>query len=428
MFNQGLSLEQAPPIGVILRFFLTVPLFGIFFSLLLLYAGSDVLVPHTPSAVAAVHMLFIGVIAMAMVGALFQMLPVLAGVVIRVPTRHAAAVHALLALGTLMLVWAFTSFEAAAYGLAGLLLGSAVIWLSILMLPPLMRQRDAKDTVRGMQVALASFAAAVMFALEMLYGFAHGETASFHEALRASHYSFALVGWVGMLIVAVAFQVIEMFYVTPPYPGFYKKWAWVLLSAALMFKMVWLLSSLPYAAVFDVLIAVTLLGFAVLTLRRLSQRKRPVADATVWFWRMGMVLLLLSVLGWFGFAVSGESALVPMILIAYGGFALSIVSGMVYKIVPFLVWFHLNSQGYFDAPVMTEIIPAKRAKWHFRLLAAAVPMLLAGNAVEWLIYPAGTLLLVSFGLLGSNLLGAVAAYRRTRASGMPMDLPAGTKA
>ncbi|WP_345987807.1 hypothetical protein WCX18_11110 [Sulfurimonas sp. HSL1-2] len=417
-------MEQAPPIGVILRFFLMVPFFGVLFSLFMFYSGSDMLVPHGPSAAAAVHLLFLGVIAMAMTGSLFQMLPVLAGVVIKVPTRHATAVHLLLTTGTMMLVWAFISFEPAAYALAGLLLGSAVFWLALLMLPPLLRQRDAKDTVRGMQIALASFAVAVLLALAMLYMFAQGEMSVSHEAIRASHYSFALVGWMGMLIIAVAFQVIEMFYVTPPYPGFCKKWAWAILFASLMLKMIWLIFSLPYAAVFDTFIAVTLLGFAVITFRRLSQRKRPVADATVWFWRMGMALLLLAVLGWFCYTVSGESALIPMMLVAYGGFALSVVFGMMYKIVPFLVWFHLNSQGYFDAPVMTEIISPKRAKLHVYLALMSFLFLFGSFEFDVLLPWAALAMLLSFMLLGMNLLSAANVYRRKRKSGTPMDLSA----
>lgn len=424
MFSRGLSLDQAPPIGVILRFFLTVPFFGLLFSLFMLYSGSDMLVPHSPSAAVAVHLLFLGVITMAMAGALFQMLPVLAGVVIKVPTRHAAAVHFLLTTGTMTLVWAFISLEPMAYALAALLLGGAVLWLALLMLPPLLRQRDAKETVRGMQTALASLAVAVLFALAMLYGFAQGDVADLHEAIRATHYSFALVGWAGMLIIAVAFQVIEMFYVTPTYPGFCKKWSWVLLFSALILKAVWLFLALPYAAVFDAVIGLLLLGFAAVTVRRLSQRKRPVADATVWFWRMGMALLSLSVLGWLAFVISDESILVPLIMIAYGGFALSIVFGMIYKIVPFLVWFHLNSQGYFDAPIMTEVISPARAKLHVYLTLASFVFLFGSLAFDVLLPWAAIAMGTGFVLQGTNLLSAANIYRHKRKSGTPMDMTA----
>jgi uncharacterized protein involved in response to NO len=37
MFNQGLSLDQAPPISVPFRFFLTAPIFGVVISFVFLF-------------------------------------------------------------------------------------------------------------------------------------------------------------------------------------------------------------------------------------------------------------------------------------------------------------------------------------------------------------------------------------------------------
>ncbi len=421
MFNRGLSLEQAPPIGVILRFFLTVPFSGMLLSLLMLYAGSDLLVPHSPPAVAAVHMLFIGVITMAMVGALFQMLPVLAGVVIEVPSRRASLIHLLLTLGTISLGWAFVGFAPVAYASAGLLLGAAFAYLILLTLPALLRQRGGTSTLRGMQTALLSLTAAVAFAVVMLYGYGRGELGGLHEALRASHYTFALIGWVGFLIISVAFQVVEMFYVTPPYPDFCQVWGWRIFLGAMVLKSIWLLAGLPFSIVFDAVIALELLGFAAVTLKRLSQRKRPISDVTVWFWRFGAGMLSLATLLWLLHELTHVAALLPAMLIAYAAFAMSIIFGMMYKIVPFLIWFHLNTQGYFDAPVMSEIIPSKRAKWFFRLFALAVLMLFGGFASVLFVRLSAVVLLAAFLLLGYNLASAVAMYRRTRMSISPMS-------
>lgn len=425
MFSGGLSLEQAPPIGVILRFFLTVPFFGALFCLVLMFGGAQAMMPHAPTAVAAAHLFFVGVVATAMVGALFQMLPVLAGVVIAVPSRHAAAVHALLFSGALALAGAFVTFQAWVYVLAGVLLGGAVLYLAVLMFPPLLLRTGASETLRGMQVALGSFALAAVFALAMLYGFATGETGKFHEALRGIHFGFALFGWVGMLIVAVAYQVIEMFYVTPPYPATYKKAAWAILAAAMLLKGVWLFAGWRHGTVFDAVIAALMLGFAVITLWLLSKRKRPVADTAVWFWRLGMGMLILSVGFWALFTLSEEDGLLPAALIAYGAFALAIVSGMMYKIVPFLVWFHLSNQGYVSAPVMAEVISARRARQHLYLFSVAVVMMLAGFFwSEVLLRASGGMLIGAFFLLGYNLVTAVRIYRKIRKEELPITLSA----
>ena len=82
----GLSLEQAPPIGVPFRFFLTAPLFTLAAGLLLAWQGEDLMASRwTPGALTGAHLIALGFLSQVMCGALFQMLPVLAGS--RVPGR-----------------------------------------------------------------------------------------------------------------------------------------------------------------------------------------------------------------------------------------------------------------------------------------------------------------------------------------------------
>ena len=59
----GLSLDQAPPVSVPLRFFLTAPLFGIVASVLMLISGPEIFVNRwSPSMVALTHLLTLGFI------------------------------------------------------------------------------------------------------------------------------------------------------------------------------------------------------------------------------------------------------------------------------------------------------------------------------------------------------------------------------
>jgi len=108
MFNQGLSLDQAPPFEVILRFFLTIPFFGSLLALAIFGADSElIMIWDAPQTVAIVHLLLLGTAGMAMVGALFQMLPVIAGATIKRPLFHSKWVHICMVLGTLLLSSAF---------------------------------------------------------------------------------------------------------------------------------------------------------------------------------------------------------------------------------------------------------------------------------------------------------------------------------
>ena len=125
----GLSFEQAPPFALPLRFFLTAPLF------LLAAAGLIVLSPETlasrwtPQALALTHALTLGFLAMTMLGALLQMLPVVAGAPLPAPRRVAWLSHVALTLGSIALIGGFLTARPAAFGAGIVLLGSGLAGL-----------------------------------------------------------------------------------------------------------------------------------------------------------------------------------------------------------------------------------------------------------------------------------------------------------
>ncbi|TET88358.1 MAG: hypothetical protein E3J96_03435, partial [Sulfurovum sp.] len=90
MYSQnGLSLDQAPPISVVFRFFFSGALFGILSGILILLYKTDIFDAHTMAAVTFTHTLTLGVMLSFMFAALFQMLPVIAGVTLTSPVKKA---------------------------------------------------------------------------------------------------------------------------------------------------------------------------------------------------------------------------------------------------------------------------------------------------------------------------------------------------
>src|SRR3569833_968532 len=75
----GLSFEQAPPFSLPLQFFLSAPLFLLAAALLVVMDPALLASRWTPQALALTHALTLGFLALAMLGALMQMLPVVAG-------------------------------------------------------------------------------------------------------------------------------------------------------------------------------------------------------------------------------------------------------------------------------------------------------------------------------------------------------------
>ncbi len=416
MFNAGLSLEQAPPISVVLRFFLTVPFFGLLLSALMIAAPMELLTPSHPLSLAAIHLILLGVITMSMIGALFQMQSVLGGRPIPSPMGNALIIHTFLVIGILSLAGAFIFSLSALFVIAAVMLGAAIIYTANIILP-LLFGGITHDTLRGMRVALISLAITAILGIVMATSYANDSFSPLHDVIRTSHYSLGLIGWIGALIIAVAFQVVEMFYVTTPYSLWCKRNGFRIIAAALALKILWLFLALPYVWMFDGVLAALLMGFAVTTARRLRERKRRVSDVSIWFWESGIALLIVALIAHIGYLWSGSITIESVALIAFSLFALSIILGMMGKIVPFLVWFHLNSQGFMDAPIMSNVIRADRLKTTFWLFLSTALFALVSPLYSEALRLAGVSAAMMFVLLSVNLLGALKLYRHTMAHG-----------
>jgi len=420
MNNIGLRLDQAPPFSVPLRFFLTAPLFGAAAAVVALLAGPAILYSRWNMALfAATHLLTLGFLTMVMVGALMQLLPVLAGSPLRRPRAVAAAVHLLLVIGTLALA---ASFFVPATALRYSALGALGVGLAVLVVAAgaSLVRAQSNPSVTAMRLALAGLAVTV--SLGLLIGSNQARAfLGLTLTVTDTHIVWGLVGWVALLVIGVAYQVVPMFQLTRAYPPWMRRWLvpttfvalllWTAASAAISAIPVWLAHTA--AAV----MAAALATFAIVTLWLQTTRKRRLPDATVRFWLLSMVSLLGSVTLWAvqatGFAVDARLALLASAWMIVG-FAGSVIHGMLYKIVPFLAWLHLQARGAGTAlPNMKEFLPDSRTLPHIWLHAAAVGLLApaAFAPMPWL-YPAALTLLASFLWLGGSLVSAARIYQR----------------
>lgn len=405
----GLSLDQAPPISVVMRFFLTMGFFGVAISALI---ASDVSALFGSNHLVLVHLFFLGIITMAMIGALFQMQSVLGGKPITSPLIKSTIVHASLTIGTIALGAGFYLFEPIYFKIATPFLAIAlgVIVFSIL---PLLFQNRAHDTIRGMRLAIISLALLTLLGLHLAFGYASGSLGAMHNELRTLHYSIALGGWVGILIIAVAFQVVEMFYVTPPYSTWCKKNAFYVIFISLIAKIVATIASFTYLWIFDLAILALLIGFGVTTLKRLKNKKRHAPDSSIWFWMLAIAMLFISIALSIAAIFTQTDIFYTLALISFGSFALSIVLAMIGKIVPFLVWFHLNSAGYMNTPMMNTIITAKQSKVLFLLLVATITTMIAGAFMREILYITALTNAALFITLTYNIYNALMIYNHT---------------
>lgn len=407
------SYDATPPISAPLRFFLTAPLFGILLGLLLLGLDPDFLLSRWSWPVlAGTHLLTLGMLAPVMVGALIQMLPVVAGVSLRRPLWLAGWSHLWLTLGALLMVSGFWWQQPLLLRSGGGMLIAALLPFALLALHGLWGRSTKDSSSRLMVLALMALAAAVALGALLLGHVAWGLPLNV-QTLTHLHVLWGGLGWVLGLVIGVAYTVVPMFQTTPRYPalleqrGLYALLAVLLLSSALL-----LAPSLRWLAV--LLAALLAAAFAVLTLKLLRQSRRG-GDMSLRFWQISMASLALSALAACATALGLASLeLLVGVLFLYG-FAGSVISGMLYKIVPFLVWLHLQrlSQRRYAIPNMKQIIPELAIKRQLILHLVAVILLALAMLLplRFVIVLAALALIAAQALLGWNLLQAVRRYR-----------------
>ncbi|MCB0365257.1 MAG: hypothetical protein H6624_05635 [Bdellovibrionaceae bacterium] len=414
---QGLSLDQAPPLSVPLRFFLTAPIMAGLAGLLLVLAPEGVLVTRwSPQWLAVTHLFALGFAAMIMMGALFQMLPVVIGAPVVKPQLFGGWIHLAMTAGTLALSAGFLSGESWLLGAGGLFLLMAVATFVTITLECFYRSRSAYETSVAMRWAVVSFAITALFGFLLVGGHATWWSL-LRPWLTRLHVTWGFTGWIFLLIVGVSYQVIPMFYVAAPYPKWIKKYLShvVFLLLVLVSAVIWwgvrANSSFDASVVDSGGLATIGLGgvaYALVTAKTIFERKRKISDPTLWFWYLylgflaliglSLVALLFVPRLWEHFPQM-ELVFGLSVLFAAAG---SVIQAMLFKIVPFLVWFHLQSATMSHPKLMGKKIPHMKQiigdgviRRHFGFhIVSLLALLLAPWVHESLFQLAGVLVMV----------------------------------
>jgi hypothetical protein len=420
----GLSFDQAPPFSVPLRFFLTAPLFLLAGALLILAAPESLTSRWTALALALTHALTLGFLAMVMLGALMQMLPVVAGSTLPAPRAVAWLTHAPLVAGTSALMAGFLGAGSMAFVIGIVLLGCTFV-VFLLAAGTTLARAVSNATVTGMRLAVVCLGLTAGLGLALALMRVGGWLPPEAESAATAHVAFGLLGWVLLLVIGVAYQVVPMFQITPPYPPRLARWL-----AGCFFMLLIIHAATPLfpetkratpTLLADIGLATGILVFALVTLQLQSRRRRKLSDITLDFWRTGMTSLILCVIVWMSGQLCplwGASDAYPLLLgvLFIGGFAVSVVNGMLYKIVPFLAWFHLQAQLQARAgtiPNMKEMIPEPWMRAQFLLHLTTCALLAAATIRPQLFaIPAGVAMGLSALLLWVNLLSTARCYLR----------------
>lgn len=419
MFNEGLSLDQAPPISVPFRFFLTAPIFAIIIGVLVLFNDpSQVMNRYSDISIAIVHLFTLGVLSMIIVGALQQMMPVLAGAVIKKPILFANVVHTALTLGTLLFALYFIYHIKVLLMIATALLGISFVTFFVVAIKLLYKVKFLNSTVIAMRIFAVVGLVTILLGLHLAGSHISGSIGAMHYSFVSIHILFGMFGFATMIIMGVAFQTIPMFYVAKSFPKFVENKVPFILSFLLFAYIVFEFLNIDLTiikALFTVVIGL----FAYYGIHSLNNRRRPIFDVTLLYWKSSLYMLLLSLFIW----LFSKDDISYLLAITFGfGFLYSLLQGMTYKIVPFLCWFHLTSKGYFTVPTMRELILEPMIRIQFYMYVSSVLFfVLAFFLSSIFLYIGAGLFIFSNLLFLLNIVLAVKKYREI-AKTDPMDM------
>jgi len=198
--------------------------------------------------------------------------------------------------------------------------------------------------------------------------------------------------------MGVAFHVIPMFYLTEAFPD---RRSYIIIISQLLgiisltigfiFQVppIWLtLASFP-----------VLLGFSIFISQivfLLAHRQRKNVDTTLRYWRLGLLCLPLSLICLLISLYRIDETFTYLFGVLFLiGFASGITNGMLYKIIPFLIWLHRFSSlvGKVETPTMKEILPDPPARRQFFLFCIALILLLISS-----VYPIDLMIRVIGGI------------------------------
>ncbi|MGF1644697.1 MAG: hypothetical protein ACFCUJ_13735 [Thiotrichales bacterium] len=408
MPNVRPDYSAGPSYSVPMRFYLLAPGWLVLAALVALTADPDWAANRWQSAtLAATHLLTLGFLGMTMVGSFIQVIGVVGGVALPAVTPMSLITLAGLGIGTLALTFGFITMQPwplhAGASVAG------IGWCAFIAVAGLGLLRAASNAIVA-YVRLAWAALAVTIVLGLTLAGALTGLWGVADVARLSdlHAAWGLLGWILLLVVGVGLEVVPMFQITPPYPrALVAALGWLVIGALALLSMSIVLDgdlSQRFATLAEIMLAGAVAGFALTTLNLQRKRRRKLADTTLAYWRLAMVSLLIATLVSLALHGIPEAHRAPwqvlLGLLFLLGFAVPVTSGMLYKIVPFLGWLHLQSvrnrppQGL---PNMKDLMPDVLTRRQFWIYLVSVVILAPS---PWLGRPCILLGAIGVGIAG----------------------------
>lgn len=362
----NISQQFAPPFKLVSSFFISAMI--IYFISIALLFNFDINLLHTQSTMVLswVHLFLLGFVMMSIFASMAQLLPVVLEV------EHFSidlyyVVNPLLFAGTVLIFLGFYKFPIL------LSYGGVVVFISffIFLFESFLTIKKVKKlNFLSSTVLVANIFLFLGLVVAILLSFVYTGALDLNlKALMLSHIYLVFVGYLGITILSMSYILIPMFWLSHSFNNIYLKIAFYNISIGVVlvvFSQLIDVRFLKYIGFIEVLLGFMFYIYQLYLIFKTKVRKqKDIYYIYIVFSITNFILAL--VLTCFYFIYLDDFILAVAGFVFLLGFLSPIITAHLYKIIPFLVWFHRFSSlvGKQKVPMLADMVPERSANFGF---------------------------------------------------------------
>jgi len=372
----SISQDFAPPFKLIAPFFVIGSFFYLFASIYLFGIDPSSVTFDQPEVLAFVHLVLLGFVMMVIFGAMAQLVPVVLEVG-HFGVELFYAIWPLLLIGSVMMVGGFV-YSAALLPYGGVVVLIAMLIFVFEIFLTMFKVKSFSLEMKSLFIANIFLFLGIIFGLLMALGYA-GTISVDISALLKAHIFAVIGGYISVTIMGLSVVLVPMFTLAHSFSkrpleiGIYG------MSGGVALAIIGSLLDISWLRTIAFIIALLSLGSyfrMIYVIFKTRPRKENDVYAISLMFSYGSMIVSL-VFGVLYLLFDTQKLLMAGMWLLFFGFFAFLITGHLYKIIPFLVWFERFSPlvGKQKVPMLADMVPYKSSQAQFIFCAVGVVLI-----------------------------------------------------
>ena len=371
-----ISQDFAPPFKLIAPFFILGGLFYLISAIFVFSFSTDDLSFLNPKVLGFVHLFLLGFVMMIIFGAMAQLVPVVLEVG-HFGVELFYAIWPLLLIGTVLMIFGFLYSPALLpYGGVVVLTSMMIFVMEIFM--TIFKVKKLTLVMSSVLISNTFLFFGIIFGLLMALSYA-GTISVDISALLHGHVYLVVGGYISITIMGLSIVLVPMFTLSHGFSMMPLRVSITMMSIGVISVVIGALFQIDFLEYLGYLFSIISMGFYFYIIYIIySTRPRKENDVyaiSLMFSYISMVVAIL--IGILYLITDREEFLIASTWILFYGFFAFLITGHIYKIIPFLVWFERFSPlvGKQKVPMLADMVPYKSSQAQFIFSAIGIVLI-----------------------------------------------------